>query len=402
MNYRAIIPLAIGSYLATQAVPAQAGGDAVRIGLLGDFSQVAADVGGKGALLAAEMAAEDHGGKAGGKPVKIVSADMQNKPEIAVQIARKWFEVDDVDTIVDLPSSAVALAVNELARDKKKILLITEATTTDLTGKACSPYTVHWADDVAALSAGTAKALVKAGKTNWYFISVDYTFGQALEKAASSVVVQNGGKVLGGVKHPMNTADFSSYLLQAQASKAQVVALATVGTDTTTAIKQAVEFGLPAGGQNVAGLLVYISDVHALGLAAAHGLVLTESYYWDDTDKGRAFAKRFFDKFGKMPTKAQAATYASITHYLKAVDAAGTDRSDEVMKQIKTLPGDMFGKPAQVRADGRVMYDLSLWEVKTPQESKSPWDYYKLVGRIPAEEAFKPLSPSECSFLAAK
>lgn len=382
---------------------ALAGPDAITVGVLGDATQIGADVGGKGAELAANMAAADFGGKAIGKPVKVIFADMQEKPEVAASIARQWLDVDHVDAIVDVPSSAVALAVNSVVREKKNaILIVNEATANDLTGKACTPYTIHWADNIAALSGGTAKALTEAGMKTWYFISADFVFGRLLEKAVTDVVLASGGQVLGSAKHPMMNADFSSQLLQAQASKAQVVALANVGTDTINSIKQAAEFHLADNGQNVAGLLVYISDVNSIGLNLAKGLIVTSSYYWDDNPGEREFGKRFYYKFGRMPTKAQAAIYASVTHYLKSVAAAGTDQTDAVMAKFKAMPADVFGHQVQIRADGRVMYDLALWQVKSPEESKGPWDYYKLLRRIPAAEAFKPIDTDACSFLARK
>ncbi|CAO3420254.1 ABC transporter substrate-binding protein [Azospirillum doebereinerae] len=374
----------------------------VKIGVLADEAGFASDIGGKGATLAARMAVEDFGGTVLNRPVEILSADMQNKPDVASNIARQWFDVDGVDMVTDIPVSSVALAVQAVAREKKKVLMISAATTTELTNAQCSPYTIHWADDTASLSVGATKAVVQAGGISWYFITADFAFGTAMEKAASDAIKQAGGTVLGSVKHPIGTSDFGSYLLSAQGSGAKVVALANVGADTIGAIKQAGEFGLIAGGQRMVGYIVFITDVHSLGLELAKGLYVTEGFYWDQNDRTRAWSKRFFDRHGKMPSKEQANTYLATTHWLKAVKAAGTTDSEPVTAAMKAMPTDYFGVPGSIRKDGRVLYDLALYQVKTPAESKAPWDYYTQLRAIPAAEAFLPLEKSTCPFVTGK
>ncbi|MCG5241185.1 ABC transporter substrate-binding protein [Azospirillum doebereinerae] len=374
----------------------------VKIGVLADEAGFASDIGGKGATLATRMAVEDFGGTVLNRPIEILSADMQNKPDVASNIARQWFDVDGVDMVTDIPVSSVALAVQAVAREKKKVLMISAATTTELTNAQCSPYTIHWADDTASLSVGATKAVVQAGGTSWYFITADFAFGTAMEKAASDAIKQAGGTVLGSVKHPIGTSDFGSYLLSAQGSGAKVVALANVGADTIGAIKQAGEFGLIAGGQRMVGYIVFITDVHSLGLELAKGLYVTEGFYWDQNDRTRAWSKRFFERHGKMPSKEQANTYLATLHWLKAVKAAGTTDSEPVTAAMKAMPTDYFGVPGSVRKDGRVLYDLALYQVKSPAESKAPWDYYTQVRAIPAAEAFLPLEKSTCPFVTAK
>jgi branched-chain amino acid transport system substrate-binding protein len=347
----------------------------IKIGVMGDMSGFSMEIGGPGSVLAVQMAVEDHGGKAAGRPVEVLQADMQNKPDVASQLARRWFDVDKVDVITDLPNTPSALAVAQLGADFNRIVMVTEAATTDLTGAQCHPTTVHFIDDVHSLAAGTAKALIGQGLKNWFFITADYGFGAAMEAAARRVIDANGAKVVGAVRHPFSASDFSSFLLQAQASHADTIALANVGGDTITAIKQASEFGIAGSGQQVAGLLLTISDIKALGLDAAQGLWVTESFYWDTNEKTRSFAKRFAARDdGKAPTKAHATNYAAVTHYLDAVDAAGTTDAQAVMAKMRELPINYFGRPAHQRIDGRVTYDLDLYRVKTPQESKGPYD----------------------------
>ncbi|HEV2674070.1 MAG TPA: ABC transporter substrate-binding protein [Aliidongia sp.] len=378
---------------------AMGGQNAIKIGVMIDGSGFAQDTGGVGAVTAAEMAAADYGGKALGKPVQIVSADMQNKPDIASSIARQWFDQDQVDAITDLPVSSVGLAVQQIGKEKHKVLLISAAATTELTGAQCSPYSIQWADDTAALANGTARAVVANGGKKWFFITADFAFGTAMEGAASTVIKASGGEVVGDIKHPLGTTDFSSYLLKAQSSGANVVGLANVGLDSIATIRQAGEFGLTQGGQQLAGFIVFISDIHTLGLKTAQGTYVTTGYYWDDSDGTRAFAKRFFDKRQRMPTKEQANTYAAVLHYLKAIDAAKTDDAEKVTAQMKSMPTDYFGRKGSIREDGRVLYDLALYQVKKPEESKYPWDYYKKIRDIPAGEAFRPLADGNCPFV---
>ena len=370
----------------------------IKIGVMGDMSGYSMEIGGPGSTIAVKMAVEDHKGKAAGRPVEVLEADMQNKPDLASQLARRWFDVDKVDVITDLPNTPVALTVAKLGADTNHIVMVTEAATTDLTGSACQPTTVHFQDDTNSLAAGTAKALVEQGLKSWFFITADFGFGISMEGSARKVVEANGAKVIGGVRHPLAASDFSSFLLQAQASKADVIALANVGSDTTTAIKQAAEFGIAGGPQQVAGLLMVISDIKALGLPVAKGLWVTESFYWDTNDKTRAFAKRFAERDGgKMPTKAHAANYAAVTHYLDAVDAAGSTDAPAVMAKMRELPIDYFGRAATQRIDGRVTYDLDLYRVKTPEQSKAPYDYYEHVRTIPSAEAWLPVGAGGCA-----
>ncbi|WP_042694956.1 ABC transporter substrate-binding protein [Azospirillum sp. B506] len=374
----------------------------VRIGVLADEAGFASDIGGKGAVLATRMAVEDFGGSVLGRPVEVLSADMQNKPDVASNIVRSWFDIDGVDMVTDIPVSSVALAVQAVAREKKKVLMISAATTTELTNAQCSPYSIHWADDTASLAVGTTKAVVQSGGTSWYFITADFAFGTAMEKAATEAIKQAGGTVVGGVRHPMGTSDFGSYLLSAQGSGAKVVALANVGAETIGTIKQAGEFGLTDSGQRLVGYIVFITDIHSLGLDLAKGLYVTSGFYWDKNDRTRAWAKRFFDRHGKMPTKEQANTYLATLHWLKGVEAAGTTEAEPVTAAMKAMPTDYFGTPGSIRKDGRVLYDLDLYQVKGPAESKAPWDYYKQVRSIPASEAFLPIGTSTCPFVKAQ
>ncbi len=386
--------IALATCAALGAAPCYAQG--VKIGILNDQSGVYADYGGKWSLEAARMAVEDFGGEVLGQKIEIVTADHQNKPDVGVSIARKWYDVDGVDMITELTTSSVALAVQELSREKKKIDIVVGAATSRITGDACQPYGFHWAFDTHALAVGTGGALVKSGGDSWYFLTADYAFGYALEKDTSEVVQANGGKVLGAVRHPLNSSDFSSFLLQAQSSKAKVVGLANAGLDTTNSIKQAAEFGIVAGGQKLAGLLMTIAEVHGLGLQAAQGLVLTEAYYWDRDDKSRAFAEKFFKRTGRMPNMIHAGTYSSTLSYLKAVKAAGTKDTEAVAAKIKELPVDDAFATGKVLANGRFVHDLYLFEVKKPSESKKPWDYYKLLATVPGDSAFPTAAASGC------
>src|SRR5436305_2904012 len=377
----------------------------IKIGVLNDQSGLYADLAGQGSVAAAKMAVEEMGGKIGDTPIEVIFADHQNKPDIGSNIARQWYDVDHVDAIVDVPTSSVALAVSQITREKNKVFLGSSPGTSDLTGKACSPNTIHWTYDTYALAHTTGSAEVQAGGDTWFFLTADYAFGQALERDTTSVVIASGGKVLGSVKHPLNTTDFSSFLLQAQSSKAKVIGLANAGGDTINSIKAASEFGIVKGGQRLAGLLVFVTDVHALGLQTAQGLLLSESFYWDRDDKTRAWSKKFAERSGgKMPTMVQAGVYAGVLHYLKAVKALKSDGDGKaVVDQMKKLGTDdpAFGK-GTIRADGRKMHPMYLYEVKAPSESKGPWDYYKLKKEVPAEQAFRPLNQGECSLVAAK
>jgi branched-chain amino acid transport system substrate-binding protein len=376
---------------------AQDNSNPIRIGVMGDLSGYSAEIGGPGAVLAVKMAVEDHKSRAAGRPVEVLEADMQNRADLAAQMARRWFDVDHVDVVTDLPNTPVALAVARLGNDANRMVIVTEAAATDLTGAQCWPTTIHFADDTNALAAGTAKALLEKGLKNWFFLTADFGFGIAMENAARRVVEGAGAKVLGSVRHPLAAADFSSFLLQAQASKAQVIALANVGGDTITAIKQASEFGIMQGGQQVAGLLMVLSDIKALGLPVARGLWVTESFYWDTNEKTRAFARRFAARNnGKMPTKAHAANYAAISAWLDAVDAAGTTDPKAVKAKMQAATIDFFGRDAHVRSDGRVTYDLDLYRVKSPEESKGPYDFYTHVRTITSDEAWLPVGAGGC------
>ena len=376
---------------------AQMSGDVVKIGVLNDMSGLYADIGGPGSVEAARVAITDFGGTVNGKKIELISADRQNKPDVGSTIANQWFGNDGVDAIVDVPTSSVALAVQEVARNKSKVFLISGAAASDLTGKACSPTSVHWTYDTVALANGTGAAVVKAGGDTWFFMTADYAFGHALERDTAKVVEDNGGKVLGKVRAPLNTADFSSFLLQAQASKAKIIGLANAGGDTINSIKQAAEFGIVEGGQKLAGLLVFISDINSLGLQTANGLQLTESFYWDQNDATRAWSKRFFDKMKREPTMVQAGVYGAIMHYLAAIKATGSDDGPTVVKQMKaTAVNDFMTKNGKIREDGSLVRDMYLFEVKKPSESKGPWDYYKQIAVIPGEEGFKLPGPNQC------
>jgi len=391
-----VLPAAIAAIGVLFAVPASAEG--VKIGILNDQSGVYADYGGKYSLEAARMAIEDFGGTVLGEKIEIVSADHQNKPDLATSIARRWYEVEGVDMITELTTSSVALAIQELSKEKKKIDIVVGAATSRITGDACTPYGFHWAYDTHALAVGTGGALVEAGGDTWFFMTADYAFGYALEKDTGDLVKAKGGKVLGSVRIPLNSSDFSSFLLQAQSSKAKIIGLANAGLDTTNSIKQAAEFGIVSGGQKLAGLLLTISEVHGLGLQAAQGLVLTEGFYWDQNDKTREFSQRFIKRTGHMPSMIHAGTYSATLQYLKAVKAAGTKDSDAVAKKLKELPvDDVFAQGGgKVLENGRMVHDLYLFEVKKPSESKKPWDYYKQIAVVPGDKAFPSAKDSGC------
>ncbi len=395
---RSVIVMAAAA-LASSSAYAQYTDGVIKIGVMSDMSSLYSDVGGPGSVVAAKLAVEDFGAAAKGMKVEIVSGDHQNKPDVGSSLASSWFDVDKVDVIVDVPNSGVALAVSEVARQKNKVFLVSGAASSDLTGPKCNANTIHWTYDTWNLANGTGKAMVKTGGDTWFFLTADYAFGQALERDTAAVVEANGGKVLGKVRHPLNTSDFSSFLLQAQASKAKVIGLANAGGDTINSIKQAAEFGIVKGGQSLAGLLVFASDVAALGLPTAQGLVLTETWYWDMTDANRAWTKRWqAERRGKIPTMVQAGVYSAIIHYLKAVEALKADGDGKaVVAKMKEMPTDdrLFGK-GTVRVDGRKIHDAFLFEVKKPSESTHPGDFYKTRATIPAAEAFRPLKDGGC------
>src|SRR5690349_3133090 len=384
--------VAAGSLLL--AAPASAQG--VKIGILNDQSGVYADYGGKDSLEAARMAVEDFGGEVLGQKIEIVTADHQNKPDLAAAIARRWYDTEGVDMITELTTSSVALAVQDLSKEKKKIDIVVGAATSRITGDACTPYSFHWAYDTRALAVGTGGALVKSGGDTWFFLTADYAFGYALEKDTTDIVTANGGRVVGSVRVPLNSSDFSSFLLQAQSSKAKIVGLANAGLDTTNSIKQAAEFGIVKGGQKLAGLLMTLAEVHGLGLEAAQGLIFTEGFYWDHDDKTRAFGERFLKRTGHMPSMIHAGTYSATLSYLKAVKAAGSKDSEAVAKKLKELPVDDVFAKGKVLENGRMVHDMYLFEVKKPSESKKPWDYYKQIAVIPGDKAFFTAKESGC------
>ena len=399
MKLKLLVTLLTAAGLAG-AAHAEITGGVVKIGVLNDMSGPYADIAGQGSVVAAKMAAEDYVKATGSKlKIEIVSADHQNKPDVGSSISRKWLDADGVDMIVDVPTSSVALAVAQIVKEKNKVQVNSGAGSSDLTGKACTPNTVHWTYDTWMLAHGTGSAVVKSGGDTWFFLTADYAFGHALERDTAEVVKASGGKVLGDVKVPLGTQDFSSFLLQAQASKAKIIGLANAGADTINSIKQASEFGIVKGGQKMAGLLVFISDIHGLGLQTAQGLQLTETFYWDLNDGTRAWSKRFgAQQGGKMPTMVQAGVYSGMLHYLKAVDAIQDDKDGaKVVAEMKKLPVDdpLFGK-GMIRADGRNIHPAYLFEVKKPSESKGPWDYYKLLQTIPAGQAFRPMADGGC------
>src|SRR5450756_304557 len=374
----------------------------VKIGALSDQSGLYADLGGPGSTLAAQMAVEDSGLTGKGWKIDVISGDHQNKPDIGTAIARQWFDVDKVDVIVDVPNSGVALAVNNVIKEKNGVYINSGAATSDLTNAQCTPNTVHWTYDTYMLAHTTGQALVKAGGDTWFFLTADYAFGAALERDTTAVILANGGKIVGGVKHPLNTSDFSSFLLQAQSSKAKIIGLANAGGDTTNSIKQAAEFGIVKGGQKLAALLLFITDVKAIGLETAQGLNFTETFYWDMNDQSRAFSKKFSARMKNAapPTMVQAGVYAGLLHYFKALEALGGNPHDgiKVVDQMKSLPTDdpLFGK-GLIQPNGRTIHDAYLYEVKKPSESKAPWDFYKLVGTVPGDQAFTPLDKRPCA-----
>lgn len=389
------------SFVIAASASSQAQDKTVKIGVLTDMSGIYSDITGTGAVLAVNMAVEDSGLREKGWKIDIISADHQNKPDIATTIARHWADVENVDMYADVVTSSVALAVSQLAADKNRVHLNSGAATSALTAKACNANTIHWTYDTYVLANGTGKAVTKAGGNTWYFLTADYAFGAALEADTRAVIEKNGGKVLGSSKHPLNSSDFSSFLLQAQSSKAKIIGLANAGGDTTNAVKQAAEFGIVQGGQKLASLLLFLSDVHSLGLKTANGLQMTETFYWDLNDNTRAFSKRFAarSKGNVMPSMVKAGDYSAVLHYLKTLAALGGNPRDgaKVVAKMKEMPTDdpVFGK-GSIRADGRKIHPAYLFEVKKPEESKGPWDYYKLVATTPAEEAFRPLSESDC------
>ncbi|MGO4670040.1 ABC transporter substrate-binding protein [Bosea sp. 2RAB26] len=391
---------ALTAFACTTAAEAQVSDDVVKIGVLTDMAGVTADITGKGSVVAAEMAVKEFGGTVLGKPIQIVTADHQHKADVGTTVARQWFDIDKVDAIVDVPNSAVALAVQSLAREKKRIVMYSGAGTTALTNEQCSPYGFHWTYDTYAVSRGTASAVVKAGGNTWFMLASDYAFGHQLQKDATDVVEANGGKVLGAVRHPLNNADFSSFLLRAQASGAKVIGIANAGNDTVNAIKQAGEFGLAEQGQSLAALIFFLQDVHSLGLKATQGTYLTTASYWDIDDASRAWSKQFMERTGMMPSMLHAGVYGSVRHYLKAINEAGTDDPDKVAAAMKAMPiNDAFTKGATIRADGRVLREMYLARVKKPADSKGPWDYFEIVRTIAPEETVWPLSQSKCPLL---
>jgi branched-chain amino acid transport system substrate-binding protein len=368
--------------------------DVVKIGVLTDMY---ADASGKGSLAAVEMAVADYGGKVKGKPVEVIAADHQNKPDVAVTIALKWYDNENVDAIMDVPTSSVALPISALTKEKNKININSGGGSSDITGPACSPNTVHYTYDTYALSNVAGKAMVRRGEDTWFFVTADNAFGLTLERDAANVVKENGGKVLGDVRAPLNSSDFSSYLLQAQASKAKVIGLANAGGDTQNALRQAAEFGITQGGQKMIALLMEITDTHWLGIKAAQGLIVTDGFYWDMNEETRAFSKRFMDKVGRMPTMIQAGLYSATMHYLKAIEAIGSDEAPKVMAQMRATPvNDFFAKNGKIRIDGRMVHDMYLFEVKKPEQSRGEWDLYNLIATVPGDEAFRPLDKGGC------
>jgi branched-chain amino acid transport system substrate-binding protein len=405
MKNKIIASLLLGTAISiASASIAVAQDKTVKIGALSDQSGLYADLGGPGSTLAAQMAIEDSGLTAKGWKIDVISGDHQNKPDIGTAIARQWFDVDKVDVIVDVPNSGVALAVNNVIKEKNGVYINSGAATSDLSNAQCSPNTVHWTYDTYMLAHTTGQALVKAGGDTWFFLTADYAFGAALERDTTSVITAHGGKIVGGVKHPLNTSDFSSFLLQAQSSKAKIIGLANAGGDTTNAIKQAAEFGIVKGGQKLAALLLFLTDVKAIGLETAQGLNFTETFYWDMNDQTRAFSKKFAARIknGAPPTMVQAGVYSGLIHYFKALEALGGNPHDgiKVVEKMKSIPTDdpLFGK-GEIQPNGRTIHSAYLFEVKKPSESKGPWDFYKLIGTVPGDQAFTPLSESKCAML---
>ncbi|MCA1444521.1 ABC transporter substrate-binding protein [Ensifer sp. IC4062] len=399
MHKNLIATLALMLASSTAAL-ADASDGRVKIGILNDQSGVYADFGGKSSYEAALMAVEDFGGKVLGVPVEVVTADHQNKPDIASNIARQWYDTEQVDSIMELTTSSVALAVQAISKEKKKVNIVTGAATTELTGKQCSPYGFHWAYDTHSLAVGTGGALVKQGGDSWFFLTADYAFGYSLEENTANFVKENGGSVVGAVRHPLATTDFSSFLLQAQSSGAKVIGLANAGLDTSNAIKQAAEFGIVQGGQRLAALLFTLAEVHGLGLEAAQGLTLTEGFYWNRDEESAKFGKRFMERTGKMPNMVHAGTYSAVLQYLKAIEKAGSDDADAVAKELHALPvNDVFAQNGTVAPNGRMIHDMYLLEVKKPDESKEPWDYFKVLATIPGKDAFIDPAQSGCDLV---
>jgi branched-chain amino acid transport system substrate-binding protein len=399
MRYSPLIGLLCVGLFLNSVADAQSPSGVVRIGILNDQSGPYADFGGKTSVDAARMAVEDVGGKVLGKSIEIIIGDHQNKPDVASAIARRWFDVDGVSAVAELTNSAVALTVQQIAKEKGKITLFTGPATTRLTNEDCSPTGFHWAFDTYSQAVGTARAVIAEGGNSWFLLVADYAFGHQMASDLSKVVKTSGGTVVGEVRHPLNTSDFSSFLLRAQSSKAQIIGLASAGADTINSVKQAAEYRIAAGGQKLAGLVVVISDIDALGLTTANGLIFTTAFYWDRDEASRGWSKRFFERTGRMPGMVQAGTYSAVLHYLRAMEAAGTADGKVVADKIRELPVDDFFAKGRVREDGRMMHDMYLVEVKTPSESKAKWDYYKVLRRIPADEAAQPLSESKCSLV---
>jgi branched-chain amino acid transport system substrate-binding protein len=401
LNHISHLAFAAALVGAVPAVAQEISDGKVKIGILNDQSGVYADFGGKWSYEAALMAAEDYGGTVLGAPIEIVTADHQNKPDIASNIAREWYDTEEVDAIMELTTSSVALAVQGLSKEKGKIDIVTGAATTELTGAQCSPYGFHWAYDTHALAVGTGGALVEQGGDTWFFLTADYAFGYSLEEQTGAFVTEAGGEVLGAVRHPLATTDFSSFLLQAQASGAKVIGLANAGLDTANAIKGASEFGIVAGGQRLAALLFTLAEVNGLGLEAAQGLSLTEGFYWDRDDVSREFGNRYMERTGRMPNMIQAGTYSAVTQYLKAIEAAGTDATEPVAAKLHEMPvDDLFARGGKVGPNGRMFYDMYLMEVKAPADSTGPWDYYNVLATVPADEAFIDPAESGCPLVS--
>jgi branched-chain amino acid transport system substrate-binding protein len=397
LHFIAVLILLLAASTGPCAAGPQASDHPIRIGVLNDQSGVYADFGGPGSVVAARLAVEDAGRAVLGRPIEILVADHQSKADIGAAIARKWFDSDNVSLAIGFDNSSVALAVERIAAEKNRIAIAGAVATTDFTGKACTPNEVGWIYDSYALTTSLAQALVRRGLDTWFFVTVDYTFGHSVEADARNAVIASGGKVLGSVRHPLNNADFSSYLLQAHASGAKVIALANAGGDMINATKQANEFGLAQSGQVVVGLVVFITDIHSVGLKAAQGLQFVTAFYWDKDDESRAWAKRFFERHGRMPTMAQAGVYSAIRHYLRAIATAGTDEAKTVMAKMREIPvNDFFARNGHIREDGRLVHDMYLVQVNTPEESKTPWDYYKVITTIPGEKAFRPQEDAGC------
>jgi branched-chain amino acid transport system substrate-binding protein len=398
MYRKILLSLAVSSAFTSPAL-AQFSDNKIVIGVMGDQSGVVSDVGGPGSIKAARLAVADFGGSVDGVPIEIITADHQNKPDVASALAREWFDRQGVDAIVDLPHSGAVFALMTIATEKKRSLLVSGAASVDITGGRCSPYVTHWTDDTYALARGTAAALTDQGQKSWFFLTADYAFGHDLEKDATAVVQERGGKVLGSARHPLNTADFASLLLRAQDSEAQVVALASAGADTVNAIKQAGQFGIMRT-QKIAALHAFVTDVHSLGLEAAQGLIITTGFYWDDSDGTRDFALRFFKEHGRMPTREQAGVYSGVLHFLKAAKSAKSDDAAIVNAEMRKLPVDRFGRQAVLQQNGRLAYDLGVYRVKSPAASQKPWDYYERIATVPAATAFRTAAESGCSVAA--